>query len=215
MERERPLGLGLEQIKSLLLKMGKLSDEAISRALHGFHEQKDEHVQIRSLSNTLLILSEEVEDHATELLALHQPMAGDLRSLKAYIKIAYDMERFGRYALDISNILTQVGPWKPYENGKLTVKEMGDEVLKIIKLALTLIETRDQSLIWELSEVESNVDEFYSKNLTKLGNSKEADARTVLAYLLTIRYLERISDHACYIAESITYATTGKRITLR
>jgi phosphate transport system protein len=215
METNRPLSLGLEQIKTLLQKMGKLSDEAISLALESFHMQKDVHVQIRSISNTLLILSEEVEDHATELLALHQPMAGDLRSLKAYIKIAYDMERFGRYALDISNILTQVGPWKPYENGKLTVKEMGEETKKIVKIALNLIETRNQSLIWELSEVESNVDEFYLKNLSRLGNSKKVDPRTVLAYLLTIRYLERIADHASYIAESMTYATTGKRITLR
>ena len=215
METDRPLGLGLEQIKTLLLKMGKFSEDAISKSLDGFHKQNDMHVHIRSLSNTLLILSEEVGDRATELMALHQPMAGDLRSLKAYIKIAYDMERFGRYSLDISNILTHVGSWKPFENGNLTIKEMGDETLKNVKLAVKLIETRDQSIIWVLSEVESNVDNHYLKNLTKLGNSKNADARTVIAYLLTIRYLERIADHASYIAESITYASTGKRITLR
>ena len=215
MENQRPLSIGLEQIKTLLLKMGKLSEKTITSALDSFHNQEDDHVQIQSWSNTLLILSEEVEDRATELMALHQPMAGDLRSLKAYIKIAYDMERFGRYALDISDIQNHVGSWKPFENGKLSVKTMGKKVIEIVNLSNILLESRDQSLIWKLSEVEAEIDKMYMSNLSKLGTTKNADIRTVIAYLLTIRYLERIADHASYVAEAITYASTGKRINLR
>ena len=211
---ERPLGVGIEQIQSLLVKMGNLSVDAISMALKGFHEQEDVHVQIRAWSNTLLILSEEVEDRATEMMALHQPMAGDLRSLKAYIKVAYDMERFGRYALDISNILLQIDRWEPFSNGEISVKELGGMVVDIVKLAVELIETKEQSLIWKLSEAEAEIDETYLRNLKTLGGSK-ASAKTVIANLLTIRYLERIADHASYVAESMTYAETGKRITLR
>ncbi len=211
---ERPLGVGIDQIETLILKMGQLSLDAISLAIKGFHEQEDVNVQIRAWSNTLLILSEEVEDRATELMALHQPMARDLRNLKAYIKVAYDMERFGRYAQDISDILIRIGSWEPFSNGELTVEEMGDKVINIVKLAVELIETRQQSLIWKLSEIEAEIDELYLKNLAKLGVSK-AEAKTVIAYLLTVRYLERIADHACYVAESVTYAETGKRIVLR
>jgi len=211
---ERPLGVGTDQIKNLILKMGQLSLDAISLAMKGFHEQEDFNVQIRAWSNTLLILSEEVEDRATELMALHQPMARDLRNLKAYIKVAYDMERFGRYAQDISDILLRIGPWEPFSNGELSVEEMGEKVINIVKLAVELIETRQQSIIWKLSEMEAEIDELYLKNLAKLGVSK-ADAKTVIAYLLTVRYLERIADHASYVAESVTYAETGKRIVLR
>jgi phosphate transport system protein len=213
-EMERPLGVGTDQIKTLIIKMGQLSLEAISLAIKGFHEQEDVNVQIRAWSNTLLILSEEVEDRATELMALHQPMARDLRNLKAYIKVAYDMERFGRYAQDISDILLRIGPWEPFSNGELSVEEMGEKVINIVKLAVELIETRQQSIIWKLSETEAEIDELYLKNLAKLGVSK-AEAKTVIAYLLTIRYLERIADHASYVAESVTYAETGKRIVLR
>lgn len=211
---ERPLGVGIDQIKTLILKMGQLSLDAISLAMKGFHEQEDFNVQIRAWSNTLLILSEEVEDRATELMALHQPMARDLRNLKAYIKVAYDMERFGRYAQDISDILLRIGPWEPFSNGELSVEEMGEKVISIVKLAVELIETRQQSIIWKLSEIEAEIDELYLKNLAKLGVSK-AEAKTVIAYLLTVRYLERIADHASYVAESVTYAETGKRIALR
>lgn len=211
----RPLDVGIDQINTLVLKMGKLAEDSLELALKGFFEMEDVHVQLRAWSNTLLILSEEVEDRATELMALHQPMAGDLRNLKAYIKVAYDMERFGRYALDISDIIIRLEPWEPFGNGDLTVDMMGEKVKRILGLAVKLTETRDQALIWTISEIESEIDELYLKNLKLLGESVNADAKTVIANLLTIRYLERIADHASYVAESITYAETGKRITLR
>jgi phosphate transport system protein len=211
----RPLDVGIDQINTLILKMGKLAEDSLALALKGFFEMEDVHVQLRAWSNTLLILSEEVEDRATELMALHQPMAGDLRNLKAYIKIAYDMERFGRYALDISDILIRLGYWKPFDNGDLSVDVMGERVKQILSLTVKLAQTREQSLIWTISEIESEIDDLYLKNLKALGESANADAKTVIANLLTIRYLERIADHASYVAESITYAETGKRITLR
>jgi len=212
---ERPLEIGLNQVKTLILKMGGIALDAITNAIEGFCGQEDIHVQIRALSNTLLILSEEVEDRATEMMALHQPMARDLRNLKAYIKVAYDMERFGRYALDISDILLRIGPWEPFKNGEVSVEKMGEKVIDIVKLTIELIDRREQSLIWTLSEIETEIDILYLENLSKLGVSTKADPKTVIAYLLTVRYLERIADHASYIAESITYAETGKRITLR
>lgn len=212
---ERPLEIGLNQIKTLILKMGGIALDAITHAMEGFCEQEDVHVRIRALSNTLLILSEEVEDRATEMIALHQPMAGDLRNLKAYIKVAYDMERFGRYALDISDILLRIGPWEPFTNGEIPIEEMGEKVVDIVKLAVELTDTRVQSLIWTLSETEAEIDDLYLESLKKLGASSTADPKTVIAYLLTVRYLERIADHASYVAESITYAETGKRIVLR
>jgi len=211
----RPLDTGLKQIETLLIKMGKLAEDSIAHALKGFIEREDVYVQTRTWSNTLLILSEEVEDRATELIALHQPMARDLRSLKAYIKIAYDMERFGRYALDISDVIHRLGAWEPFDNGELSLEVMGQKVKEIVHMAVELTESRDQPLIWRLSEIEAEIDDLYLKNLKMLSKSKKADAKTVVACLLTIRYLERIADHASYIAESITYAATGKRITLR
>jgi phosphate transport system protein len=211
----RPLDIGLDQIKTLLLKMGKLSQDAISTALDGFNRKEDVHVQTRAWSNTLLILSEEVEDVATEMIALHQPMAGDLRTLKAYIKIAYDMERYGRYAMDMSDILLRLGGWAEYDDGKLTIKEMGEKVLEIVATSIKLIDTMDENLVWELSKAEAEIDEFYLRNLSELINYEGEDHKTIIANLLTIRYLERIADHASYIAESITYAVTGKRLELR
>lgn len=101
-----------------------------------------------------------------------------------------------------------------YQRVEISVEEMGEKVVNIVKLAVELIETKEQSLIWKLSEAEAEIDEIYLRDLKTLGDSK-ANAKTVIANLLTIRYLERIADHASYVAESMTYAETGKRISLR
>jgi phosphate transport system protein len=211
----RPLDVGLDQIKTLLLKMGKIAKDALTLSLKGFFENEDVHLQIKSWSNTLLILSEEIEDRATELIALHQPMAGDLRTLKAYIKIAYDVERFGRYCMDISDIIHRFGAWPPYPNNNLDVVKLGEKVKEVVDYSIMLIETMDESLIWELAKKEAETDELYVECLCLLADCQDCQTMTIVANLLTIRYLERIADHASYIAESITYATTGKRITLR
>jgi phosphate transport system protein len=209
----RPLDMGLSQIKSLLIKMGRLSMEALELSLKGFFDGEDTYVQNRAWSNTILILSEEVEDRATELMALHQPMAGDLRTLKAYIKVAYDLERFGRYAMDISDIRNRIGGWEPIPDEK-GFREMGEKTKECVAISLKFIETMNERLMWETSRLESEADELYLANLGRLTESK-MDSRTIIAYLLTIRYLERIADHASYISESISYAVTGKRVSLR
>lgn len=211
----RPLDLGLSQIKSLLVKMGNLAIKSLELALDGFFKDEDVYIQLRSWSNTLLLLSEEVEDRATELMALHQPMASDLRRLKAYIKVAYDIERYGRYSMDISEIKSRLGEWEaiPEEEG-YTFKELGDTVKSCLAMSVKYIETMDKEAIFESSKIEAESDELYLKNLRKLWESN-LSTKTIIAYTLTIRYLERIADHSSYISEAIYYASTGRRISLR
>jgi phosphate transport system protein len=209
----RPLDIGLNQIKTLLIKMGHLSQEAIELSLKGFFNGEDTYVQTRAWSNTVLILSEEVEDRATELMALHQPMASDLRTLKAYIKVAYDLERFGRYAMDISDVRNRIGGWDPYPDEE-GFRLMGEKTKESVAMSLEFIETMNERLMWDMSKLEAETDELYLANLNMLSEST-AHSKTIIAYLLTIRYLERIADHASYISESISYAVTGKRVSLR
>jgi phosphate transport system protein len=211
----RPLDLGLSQIKSLLVKMGNLAIQSLDLALKGFFENEDVYVQLRAWSNTLLLLSEEVEDRATELMALHQPMAGDLRTLKAYIKVAYDIERYGRYSMDISEIKSRLGEWEEIpDKEEFSFRELGEVVKKCLSMSVTYIENMDKDSIFELSKIEAESDNLYRKNLKLLWESK-LPIKTVIAYTLTIRYLERIADHSSYISESIYYAITGRRISLR
>jgi phosphate transport system protein len=211
----RPLDLGLGQIKSLLIKMGDLATKSLDLALKGFFENEDVYVQLRAWSNTILLLSEEVEDRAIELMALHQPMAGDLRTLKTYIKVAYDIERYGRYSMDISEIKSRLGEWeKMPEELKGPFIELGDVVMKCLCESVKYIDTMSKDAIFELSKIETESDTLYRQNLKMLWDS-DLPIKTVIAYTLTIRYLERIADHSSYISESIYYAISGRRVSLR
>jgi phosphate transport system protein len=210
----RPLDQGIASIKSLVIKMGNLTEDSLKLALDGFNKREDVSVQVRAWSNTILILAEEVEDSATELIALQQPMARDLRALKAYIKIAYDIERFSRYALDIADITKRLEDW-PTFNGDLKLNEMAEKTIASVDLSIKLIQAMDEKEVFVLSALESEIDDLYIGNLSALAEAKKADPKTMIAYTLTVRYLERVADHASYIAESLTYAATGKRLVLR
>jgi phosphate transport system protein len=210
----RPLDQGIMSIKSLVIKMGNLTEESLKLAMDGFTKKEDVSLQVKAWSNTILILAEEVEDRATELIALQQPMAGDLRTLKSYIKIAYDIERFSRYALDISELINRLEDWPPF-NGELKLAEMAEKTIAAVDLSIRLIQAMDEKQVFELSRLEADTDDLYIYNLAALAEAKKADPKTMIAYTLTVRYLERVADHASYIAESLTYAATGKRLILR
>jgi phosphate transport system protein len=210
----RPLDQGIMSIKSLVVKMGHLTEESLKLAMEGFTKKEDVSLQVKAWSNTILILAEEVEDRATELIALQQPMAGDLRTLKSYIKIAYDIERFSRYALDISELINRLEDWPPF-NGELKLGEMAEKTIAAVDLSIRLIQVMDEKQVFELSRLEAETDDLYIYNLAALAEAKKADPKTMIAYTLTVRYLERVADHASYIAESLTYAATGKRLILR
>jgi phosphate transport system protein len=210
----RPLDQGITRIKSLVIKMGRLTEDSLKLAMGGFTKKEDVSLQVRAWSNTILILSEEVEDRATELIALQQPMAGDLRTLKAYIKIAYDIERFSRYALDISDLPNRLEDWPSFD-GDLKLEKMAEKTIEAVDISVRLIQEMDEKLVFELSRLEAETDDLYVYNLAILAESKAANPKTMIAYTLTVRYLERIADHASYIAESLTYASTGKRLVLR
>ncbi len=141
----RPLDIGINQIKTLLMKMGKMSIDSTRQALEGFYSRQDTYAQTKMWSNTIQILAEEVEDRATELIALNQPMASDLRILKAYIKISYDLERYGRYAMDISEIIHQIGEWQQIDDQGLTVETLGDTTLQVMQLSLEMIDNMDET----------------------------------------------------------------------
>jgi phosphate transport system protein len=98
----RLLDTGLEQLTTILLRMGEVSQRAISVAVEGFALGEDTSADVYELSQTLSTMTVSIEDKAFELIVKYQPVASDLRIINSYMKIAYDMERYGRYAWDIS-----------------------------------------------------------------------------------------------------------------
>lgn len=212
----RLIDSGLEQVRNVLVRMGNLAHEAISLSLEGYMNGVSTYLKVREISDILVSTSDEAEDKVFELIARFQPVASDLRLLKSYMKISYNLARYGRYALDISQIYEKLDGLGLCEDWvRKHVEEMAVKVLKMIRLSIDLLENRDVKMAKSLSELENQVDEMYFKFLDKLIGETSGVTKCIISSVLVVRYLERIADHATYIGESIVYIVTGERIMLR
>jgi len=206
---------GLEQLARLLLRMGELAHEGVSLSLNGYIEDVNAYEQVRSLSDTLEILRDEVESKAFELIARYQPVASDLRILRSYMKIAYDFTRYGRYALDVQQIYERLGGLKECEDWiKESIEEMSEKVVSMVRISIDSLKSHDAEMAETITEIERQVDAMYFKYLDSLMEKAPATNKCTISSVLVVRYLERIADHATYICESIVYLATGKRVPL-
>jgi len=211
----RIIDSSLEGLLSTLNKMGGMAYNAVSKALLECLDGREAYNEIREISDHLLTMTDYVEDRTFELIVRYQPVASDLRRIKSYMKIAYDLARFGRYALDISFTNKKLERLKNCEEWiKIYIKEMGEKVLDMIKLSIEALKNSDAQLARNISEKENEVDKMHLEFLDKLIKS-ETTTRCAISSILIIRYLERIADHAAYICESIIYIATGQKEVLR
>jgi len=210
----RLLDSGLEQLTTILLKMGDIAEKTVTRAIAGFIKGTDVSEEVRELSEMLLMMTVSVEDKAFELIVKYQPVASDLRIINSYMKIAYDFERYGRYAWDI--VLTQqkfAASEKCAYSWDL-MEEMAEKVTSMVHMSMEALRNNDGETAKSLANTENEVDKIYSIYLDKLSKAPPA-TKCIICTVLVVRYLERIADHATYVGEAIYYIATGQKIILR
>jgi len=212
----RLIDTGLEQLASMVFRMGEMAYKTVSLSLENYIEDTNALAQVQELSETLIVMAEEAEDKAFELIARFQPVASDLRILKSYMKITYDFERYGRYALDVSQVQRASGGLEQCESWiNSTIREMSEKVLNMIHTSVVSLKSHDVTLAKTLSETENQVDDMYFSYLGQLVKKAPSTNKCTISSVLVARYLERIADHATYVGESVIYLATGEKISLR
>jgi phosphate transport system protein len=211
----RLIDVGLKQLSNLLNKMGELAEKTVSLSFDVSTKGIDSSDRVRVQSETLISSSEEIEEKATEVIARYQPVASDLRTIRAYMKIAYDLARCGRYAWDISFIYKRFNiSFDECYLASLPLKEMMNKVQDIMHMSTEAVSRKNLDLAKKIGETEAEIDKMYFESLNKLVEQPPIKTKCVMANLLFVRHLERISDHAAYIGESIIYLLTGERANL-
>jgi phosphate transport system protein len=210
----RLLDTGLEELATILLRMGEASEESVKVSIRGFMNGGDLNDEVKELSEMLDTMSVTVEEKAFELIVKYQPVASDLRIINSYIKIAYDFQRYGRYAWDISLTQQRFFDSEQSAYSRDLIEKLAEKVMYMVRTSVEALRDNDGDLAKSLGETENEVDSMYSEYLTKLSRA-HLSTRCLISSLLVVRYLERIADHATYIAESIYYIATGKKIILR
>jgi phosphate transport system protein len=204
----RLMDLGLNKLTNLMQNMGELSENSVSTAIEAYLSDKNVVSTIYNQSSELIMLQEEVSDLAVELLVRYQPVAADLRFIKACMEIAYGFARFGRYAYDIAQVRDQFG--KLSECDHSMVANTAEEVKKMIRDSIRAFNDRDVKVAQELREADDTVDSFYRQNIKRILEG-EIEIKCALSAALILRYLERIADHAVYIGDLVKYIVSGEK----
>lgn len=214
----RLLDLGIERIQNIVMDMAKLSERSVFASIESYERGTSTiKKQIFEWSENLRLMQDEVSDLSIELIARYQPVATDLRFIRSCMEIAYDFSRFGRYSYDIVDVLETMGSISDCD--KSYVLQMSNTVREMIHLSIDALQSRDRNAAQKLYEMDDTVDALYRKYVNEIinpqehhNNKKEYMDKTLRCYisaLLILRYLERISDHACYVGDSVYYIVTG------
>ncbi len=193
-----------------LLLMADLAERTVEASISAAAQGGRLDAQVRIWSNELQGRYDDVEEKAVELIARYQPVASDLRVIKSNMKIAYDLARLGRYAYDIVQVLDLIDGGKAADRPFL--EKMSEKVLGMMKLSFKTLRTHDVQAARQLIEMDNGVDSLYRGYLRGLISNPSLNAAEGVATALIARHLERIADHAWYIAQSVSYMVTGTYI---
>jgi phosphate transport system protein len=214
LELARLLDLGIERIRNIIMDMARLSEHSVITAIESYEKGIRVKRTIHEWSEQLRVLQDEVADLAIELIARYQPVATDLRFIRSCMEIAYGFSRFGRYAYDIVDVLETMGSVADCD--KSAVLEAATTVRDMIGMSVQALYSRDKNAAEKLYQMDDTIDALYRKYLHEIfspyskDDKRFADPRCYTSALLILRYLERISDHACYIGDSVHYIVTGE-----
>jgi phosphate transport system protein len=210
----RLLDVGLEQLTVMVYRMGEVAEKAIDVSITGFMNGKDATAAVRELSDVLATMTVEVENKAFELIVKYQPVASDLRIINSYMKIAYDFERYGRYAWDISFTHKKLTGLDKCASSSDLMQEIIEKVCDMVSKSVQALKQNNGDMAKSLANTEKEVDELYFAYLDQLAETT-AQNKCVMCNLLVSRFLERIADHTTYVGESIVYISTGEKLSLR
>lgn len=205
----------LDRIKEEVLKMGRLLQEQVFKAVKSLAE-KDLDLAREVITNDDIVdqMELDIEKKCLSFVALHQPMARDLRLVATVLRIIVDIERMADHAEDIARMTIDLYG-EPYIKKLIDIPRMGSIAQQMVEIALKALIDENTELAFSLLPLEKEMDALYNQIFRELLSYMMQDARTIaqaIKLLLTAGSLERIGDHATNLAEMVVYVVEGRRI---
>ena len=213
MERQVPhFREELDALQGRLLEMGGLAEERVRAAIQGLVTREP------ALFEKVLLGDEpinqlhiEVDNRCFRLLALHQPMATDLRAIVAAVKINTDLERVGDLAVNIAEAGKRYIGHAPVKQ-LIDIPQMGDIAQAMLRDALDAYVKQDSELATKVLNEDDRLDSLKAQVFRDLLTHMLQNQGTVepsLDLILVSRHLERIGDHATNIAEDVIFMVSA------
>lgn len=203
----------LGELSAGLSEMGGLAEEELSNAIESIANRDAELAQqVIAADARLDAMEMKLEDGAVQTLALRQPMAADLRQVVAVLKIASTLERIGDLAKNIAKrakVLSQSPPLRISGS----VVRMARQTQTLLNEALDAWTARDTTLAVSVWNRDVEIDEMYNSVFRELITYMMEDPRIIglcSQLLFVAKNLERIGDHATFIAEMTYFVVEGE-----
>jgi phosphate transport system protein len=205
----------LEQLKARLLEMGGLAEDRVRLAVRGMVDRDHGLVERVLTSDTAInVLHIEIDDRCFKLLALHQPMAVDLRSIVSAVKINTDLERVGDLAVNIAEAARRYALHPPVKK-LIDIPRMAVIAQTMLRDALDAFVRSDVQLAQRVLDEDDRLDDLKTQIFRELLTYMLQDPSTIepaLDLVLVSRHLERIGDHATNVAEDVIFIVSARDV---
>jgi phosphate transport system protein len=203
----------IENLKSRILSLGSNVEQAVQKATISI-KNRDEQLAASVIENDINIddMEVDIEEECLKILALHQPVAIDLRFIISVLKINSDLERIGDLAVNIAKRASNI-------DTKVTVTlnpdylDMAREVQDMLKMSLDALVNMDAELAVKVRRTDDRIDELNRNIRGQIKAHITRAPENIDSYIQILgipRDLERIGDHAANIAEDVIYMAEGK-----
>jgi phosphate transport system protein len=205
----------LEHVKARLLEMGGLAEERVRESVRGLAAR--DHALIEKVltgDGAINQLHIEIDDRCFKLLALHQPMAVDLRFIVSASKINTDLERVGDLAVNIAEAAQRYLQHAPVKE-LIDIPRMADIAQHMLRDALDAYVHRDALLAQGVLDEDDELDALKTVVFRDLLACMLRDPSTIepsLDLILVSRHLERIGDHATNVAEDVIFMVSARDV---
>ena len=207
--------LELKALNDKLIEMGALVEGAIKNTItiitNGEYDKLETSRIIEEKINTM---EREIQNYCLNLLLLQSPVAGDLRTVSAALKMITDLERIGDQAIDIAEMSTYL---KDCENiySMTHLSVMAERSSNIVTTAIDAFVKKDLKLAKTVATMDDAIDDLFNKVKQEvidiINANKELDQQAI-DVLLIAKYFEKIGDHAENIGEWVVFSITGKTV---
>jgi len=205
----------LEQLKTRLLEMGGLAEEQVRVAVKALVDRDRELVEVVLHGDEAINrLHIEIDGRCFTLLALHQPMAVDLRAIVSAVKINTDLERVGDLAINIAEAARRYAQHPPVKK-LIDIPRMATIAQSMLRDALDAFVRRDTDLAQHVLNEDDKLDALKTQIFRELLTYMLQDPTTIepaLDLILISRHLERIGDHATNIAEDVIFMVSARDV---
>jgi len=205
----------MEKLKKMILALAALVEESVQQGVLALQKRDAELARkVVAMGDQVNDMEVDLEEECLKILALHQPVAVDLRYIVAVLKINNDFERINDLAGNLAERALQLME-APDIEPPFAVHRMSEVVERMLQKTLDALVNMDGAQALEVLDLDDEVDSLHRESFARTKDrirQKPEELDALIHYLSISRYLERIADLTTNVAEDVVYMVEGKII---